>query len=205
MNKAKLKRTAYRSLNRINSVLPVFFWAFLIFGFEEPRIAIASILSALLHEGGHILYVMTRHGRVDLRGVISGFRIKKRTLTTYKEELMTYLSGPLANLVCFTLLSLLAPLVGDWAWEMALINLVTALSNLLPIDGYDGYGILRCIVMTVGRGEHLLFLIRKVSTALTFLFCILSLYLIDRLGGGYWIFAVFFISTIKCIRDDLDK
>ena len=196
-------KTILGILKSLIEVLPAFFWAFLIFGFDEPYMAVLSIISALIHEGGHILSIMLRRGRLTLRGVLSGFRIRSRGVVTYEEEMLTYLAGPLANIVAFVILSLLSILAGDWAAMAAVINLVTAMSNLLPIEGYDGYGILRAFLRKRECGEWALRLIGRVSSGLVFFFCVFSLYLIDRTGGGYWIFALFFTSMIKCIKDDL--
>ena len=43
--------------------------------------------------------------------------------------------------------------------------------------------------------------LRALSFSFTSLFCFLSLYFLLKLGEGYWIFAVFFVSMLK----QLDK
>ena len=47
--------------------------------------------------------------------------------------------------------------------------------------------------------------LERISTFLIFMLAILSLYLIDRYGGGYWLFAIFFSMMIKRIGKGLDK
>lgn len=190
-------------LNRLLSILPAFFWIFLIFGFEDAYIALLSIGAAAVHEMGHILCIFIKRGRLNLRSVVSGLRIRKTQTASYRHEMITYLCGPLVNLIIFVICSLIAPLIGGIMWDIAMINLATAISNLLPIEGYDGYGILRCMLLSHERSEQYVGILKRLSSSLTFLFCVFSLYLIDRMGGGYWIFGVFFISTIKCIKDDL--
>ena len=199
------KRAFFSVIHWISSILPAFFWTFLIFGFEEPYMAVLSIGAAIIHELGHISCILLRADMPNLRSVLSGFRISSKRPITYEQELLTYLSGPLANLIVFVFLSFLARALGLWVWDFAIINLATAISNLLPIEGYDGYGMLSAIVQKWDKGFTGQALLKRLSSALTFLFCILSLYLIDRMGGGYWIFGVFFISMIKCIRDDLKE
>lgn len=193
----------FKVVKALEGVLPAFFWGFLIFGFEEPYMAVLSIIAAVIHEGGHIFSIMPRRGGAMLRSVLSGFRIKSDGVVTYGEELLTYLAGPLANLIACVVFSLLSPLFGEWAAMAAVINLITALSNLMPIEGYDGYGMLRTYLQMRECGEWPLRLVERISSALIFILCIFSLYLIDRMGGGYWIFAVFFVSMIKCIRNEL--
>lgn len=202
--KGKIKNgLLFKAIKMLEGVLPAFFWAFLIFGFEEPYMALLSIIAAIIHEGGHILSILLRRGKPMLRGVLSGFRIKSGGVITYAEEMLTYLAGPLANLAAFVIFSLLSLSCGEWAAMASVINLITALSNLLPIDGYDGYGILRTFLHMRESGERALRIVERISSALIFILCIFSLYLIDRMGGGYWIFAVFFVSMIKCIRNEL--
>lgn len=197
-------RTAIRIINKLINILPAFFWIFLIFGFEEPTVAIISISAAIIHEIGHILCILAQRGRLNLRSVVSGFRITKEGSITYEQEILSYVSGPLANVILFLLLSLAAPLLGEWAFNTAIINLATAVSNLLPIEGYDGYGILRALLQKREADLWVLRLIKRISSGLIFTLAVFSLYLIDRLGGGYWIFAVFFFSMIKSIKDDLE-
>ena len=191
---------------RLCSILPMFFWLFLIFGFEEPLIAIITVVSALLHECGHIGYILWRRGRPkDMRATINGFRIKKNTSLSYGEEICLYLSGPAVNLLLFIVASLLTLVFGEICYLIAVINLATALSNLIPIEGYDGYGAIIAYLHLREESEAAERLISGISTALIFLLTLLSLYFIDRLGGGYWIFAVFFVSTLRHMDQGLVK
>ncbi len=205
MKTVKIRKYTLGVLRKLSQVLPVFFWGFLIFSFEEPMLAIITIVAAIVHEGGHIFCILWQRGKINLRGVLSGFRIKSGGVTTYRGEILTYLSGPLANLILATLSALFIPTCGDVAAYISLTNFATALSNLLPIKGYDGYGILRAVLQKYELSERVLHLSECLSGGATFLFCLISLYLIDRIGGGYWIFAVFFFSMIGCINDDINR
>ena len=199
------KRILLNLSTKLCEVLPVFFWAFLIFGFEEAEVAITTIICALIHECGHLWCILFQNGSASLGGVIFGFRIKAKKLKSYNQEISVYLCGPLANLVIAFVFYLLTPNLGEPAITVATLNLATALSNLLPIKGYDGYGILRAVIMKSGHHDRLMVIIDYLSSLLTFLLCIFSLYLVDRQGGGYWIFALFFFSMIKSIRSDLGE
>ena len=191
-------------LNKACGILPVFFWLFLIFGFEEPCMALVTLGSALMHEAGHIGYIMLSRGlKPNIRGVLNGLKIKSYGNLSYAEEIKLSLAGPIMNIVLFVLFSLFSVLLGERMLITAMINLATALSNLLPIEGYDGYGALMAYIRGRELGESIEHFLVCISSGLIFLLCIFSLYLIDRVGGGYWIFAVFFISMIKCIRNTL--
>ena len=191
-------------LKRILKVLPAFFWLILIFGFDEADVSIITLLSAFLHEMGHIGYLCSKKKIApSIRGVMSGFRIRSRVILSYEEERMFYLAGPLVNLFFFVIASFLSRLFGDMFYVFAMINLFCALSNLLPIEGYDGYGILRVSLQRLDRGDFFVRILSAISTCLIFLLCIISLYLINKFNGGYWIFFVFYISMIKCFKGDL--
>lgn len=192
-------------LTAISRVLPVFFWLFLIFGFEEPAVAVASVLAASIHEIGHIACILIKKGSFRIKGVLSGFRIAQKESLSYEDEMLIYFGGPAINLIAALLSAFFIPVFREYAFCFSLINLVTALSNLIPIKGYDGYGILRAYIRKNEYDEAVLCIPERISFAITFLLCIFSLYLIDRVGGGYWIFAVFFLSMINCIKDGIEK
>lgn len=185
----------HTSLRIINQFLPVLFWITLILGFEEPRIATLTILSALVHESGHLIYLKLKlKANSNMRGVLSGFRIRPSETLSYREEAILYLSGPLANL-CVA--AALLPFQSEWARIFLALNVATALSNLLPIEGYDGYGALRAILEKGNPNGPGVRSLEVVSTAIIFSLCVLSIYFIDRFGTGYWIFAIFFASMLK--------
>ena len=173
-----------------------------------------TILAALIHEGGHFLYMLyISESKVKVRSALSGFRMKMNSHITYKEEILLCFFGPGANLIISALFGLipffsakvfpsLSPAFVEWCALFSLFNLATAFSNLLPIEGYDGYRMLRAYLEDKGRFT-LVKALERFSSALIFFLCLFSLYLIDRLGGGYWIFAVFFISMIKSISKDI--
>lgn len=197
----KKRNSLIRLINKIGVILPVFFWTFLVFGFEEPIMGVVTIGSALIHEVGHIFCILaSRVCDARLKGVVSGFRIKTGSCLSYDEEIAIYLGGPAANFIIFIFFSLLSIFFGEVCALISIINLATALSNLLPIEGYDGYGIIKAIINKRESNSVAMQALSTVSSSSVFILCIFSLYLIDRQGGGYWIFGIFFISMIKHIK-----
>ena len=162
-----------------------------------------TFLAAIIHEGGHICYLYYIKGeRIKIRGVLSGLRLKIGLNTTYREEIILCSLGPMANIVTSVIFGLSAFVFGEWCALFSTVNLATALSNLLPIKGYDGYRILNAH-FEEKNNLIMMRLLSSLSSLLIFIFSLFSLYLIDRHGVGYWIFAVFFISMIKSIGDDI--
>ena len=198
-------RTVHTIIGLLNGILPILFWMSLIFGFEENGMAIATVAAALIHESGHYLYITFVGGKAGLRGVISGFRIKTDGILSYQKEMMLYMWGPLSNILASVLLLVPCIAFGGVFQKLITANIITALSNLLPIKGYDGYGVIRSIIMKNDCLDLMEGALSIISSVLIFSLCMLSLYFIDRFGGGYWIFAVFFISMIKELSNRLQN
>ena len=202
--KEKLKLV--RFLESFCCILSTLFWIFMLFSFEEKALAITSIICSLIHELGHfVCIILVSKNRLGFRGTINGFRIKNNGLHSYQEELMIYLSGPFANVFSFTICLILSFIANKNFVVIGIIHLLTALSNLIPIKGYDGYGAISAIIKNHGNSDKALHILSCISSALIFTFCVCSLYLIDRQGGGYWIFAVFFVSMIKEFKEGLEE
>ena len=179
------------------STLPIVFWLSLIFGFDAPCIAVLTVICALLHELGHFsaIYLLTGKGGC-VRGHSSGFRIKRDGASSYRKEIAILLAGPLSNVAVFLILLLLGDALNGYFRTFAIVNLATGVSNLLPIEGYDGYGAISEALRCFGHPEY----IRRLET-LSFVLSVgvtfVSLYLIERFGEGYWIFGLFFVGTLS--------
>ena len=193
-----LKRSLSAARYIAESVLPLLFWVILIFGFDTPDIAILTILAALIHELGHLLAAsLTKRGGV-LRSHLSGFRIGV-TMGSYTDQIILLAAGPLVNLAVFLLTLPHSGLANGYFLMIGYINLLSALSNLLPIEGYDGYGIL--MTLAEAKNSHRAFrLLCIASFTLTLSLTLISLYIMLRYGGGYWIFGVFFVTLLTKIK-----
>ena len=181
-----------------DSVLPIIFWISIIFGFDTPCIAILTILCAVIHELGHCGAIAFFGVSFALRGHSSGFRIKLSKGRSEMSTVLTLLAGPFINIILFLLTLLFGNIMDGYIRNFGYISLATGVSNLLPLEGYDGYGALTEIFMIKERYD----LIKQLES-LSFIFSVsltfLSLYLIDRYSEGYWIFGLFFIMTLSKI------
>lgn len=181
----------------LSETLTAIFWTLLMFGFDTPKVAALTLVAAIIHELGHIiaLKILGKGARPLPRARISGLRISVHSLS-YKDELILAAAGPLMNFFCalFTL-----PIA---CFELSRLfislNVMTALSNLLPAPGYDGLRITECLFLIFGknyvRAERVLFAISIITVSLL---CLFSLYFILKVGEGYWIFAVFFTLLVS--------
>lgn len=187
----------------LEKLLPLAFWVILIFGFDAPYVAVLTILAALIHEGGHFIITLPFSNKRShtLKNDISGFRIKTKNLS-YKEELLAALGGPLFNLMA-AICSFLIPSVDglrEYLYIFTIINLMTMISNLLPIEGYDGHRALSSALCLVwGEVSRVYSFVYWVSFFFSSIMTFFSLYVMLRIGEGYWIFAVFFSITVSAI------
>lgn len=206
MGRSGLKAKCLNFLRLLSGILPMIFWGLVLFSFEEYFLAWSTIFCAVIHESGHIIaIILTSDTAFSLRGVINGFRIKTEKIKSYDEEALIYLCGPIANLVAFAICFILSRFYDVAFAAIGTINLLTALSNLMPINGYDGYGFISAMIKKYELPSCALKLISAFSSAMIFCFCLFSLYLIDRYAEGYWIFAVFFVAMVKEIDAGLKE
>ena len=179
------------------SVLPIIFWVSIIFGFDTPCIAILTIICALIHECGHYFTILCFSKSAGaLRGHSSGFRIKQRKALPYGKEIAVLLAGPTLNIICFVICLLFSDHLFGYLRLFGYVSLATGISNLLPVEGYDGYGALNELFRSLERDD----LSRSLETfSFVFSVCLifLSLYLIDRFSEGYWIFGLFFVTVVS--------
>ncbi len=176
------------------NALAMVFWVSLMLGFDDIKMTVLTVSAAVIHEGGHIaaLALLCKKGFSLPRAVASGFRIKSKTPLSYKEEITVCLCGPLINVFAFILSARFFP-------DFAVINLATAISNLLPLSDYDGGKILFDSVALKRGIESAEKILPDVSLVFSSAALFLSLFLILKLNGGYWIFFVFFIITVRQI------
>lgn len=177
-------------------ILPLLFWMLLIFGFDTPYVAVLTIIAAIIHELGHSLAIIALSGTGHIPCAhISGFRIKRNECLGYKEEILILLMGPFFNIAAFAISIPFLGYMDGYIKIFAGINLMTALSNLLPVESYDGYGALK-LIFTMTESETPLRLIEFISFSICLIISFLSLYLINKFGSGYWIFGVFFFMML---------
>ena len=193
--------TRYRIIELLEllagSVLPIIFWVSLIFGFDAPYLAILTIISALMHEMGHTvaIFILSKE-KASLRGHSTGFRIKTTDILPYPLEITILLAGPCVNVCAFLLTLPFGDALCGYVRMLGYINLATGVSNLLPLEGYDGYGALCTLFRSRGKA-HLIKLLELFSFILSVSVTFLALYFIDTFGEGYWIFGLFFFTVLS--------
>ena len=178
------------------SILPIIFWVSLIFGFDTPYIAILTLISAMMHEIGHGLVISVLSRGASLHGHASGLRIKEGRMLSYGSEIAVLLGGPLMNIFIFLLTLPFGNAMLGYVRILGFVNLATGISNLLPLEGYDGYGAISMLLRSKGA-EHLIERLEAFSFVLSITVTFAALHLIDLFGEGYWIFGLFFFTVVS--------
>lgn len=180
-------------LNTLLSLLCALFWLSLMLSFSDVQMTLMTLLAAIAHELGHIVTMICLKKDFLLpRSVASGFRIKSLSQSSYKEEIIIAISGPLINLLFFAVFIGMSP-------TFAIINLVTAATNLLPMKDFDGYKIISDLISVFFGCEASDKIMPHLTVAVSSLFVFLSLFMIMIFNGGYWIFFIFFIVLVRQI------
>ncbi len=166
--------------------------------FDTPCVTVMTVCSALIHELGHITAaIIEKIGTSSLpRAVLTGFKIHTGRLLSYKEELILASGGPLASLGAFVLLLPFSG-VSDYLFSFSLINLLTALVNLIPLRASDGSRIVGAIVAHFAGPHAAEAVVGGLSVTFSALGVLLSLLFLAILGEGYWIFAIFFSVMLR--------
>lgn len=185
----------------LERVLILLFWMLISLAFDLAHVAILTGIAALIHELGHIFVISMLTGRsARLTGRISGPKLRINGLG-YREELLVAAGGPAANLFSVTvLLPFLISSPHPYLLEFATVNLLTALSNLLPIQGFDGYKILFCLASKSKRALRIQDILYTVSFLFSAILALLMLYFMLKLGEGYWGFVLFLSIIISEIK-----
>lgn len=190
-----------KALQTAKEILSLFFLLFMILGFDSLYASLLTLLSVVIHESGHLFaYSFFKKDRAPkLAPTSRGFKISISSLS-YREELISAAFGPLFNILtplfCMFFIGAGKGSVADFA----VINILTALSNLIPIKGYDGYRISICASALLSEDNTLFTkIMERISFGLCVLFSFLSLYVMLKIGEGYWFFAVYISEILAYI------
>ncbi len=187
----------YRLLCRAERVCLTLVWLLFLLSFHTPPLAMLTLLCALLHELGHIgaAHLIGRHVRAPQRR-LNGLLLPLSGPLSYRQEMLVAAAGPLANgltaLVCLAL----RPLGRAFFDAFATLSLMTGAANLLPVAGYDGERMLRCLLSLRRDAGVAHRVCSALSLGLSAVLTLLSLYVMLRVGGGFWVCGVFFVTLL---------
>lgn len=145
---AQKKDTSARKAALLLGTAAVYFIFICICITEPPLFCAVFFLSAAFHEVGHFAAARLCKVKGRMMATPSGFRVRTKTGLSYGKEAFIYVAGPAANIILFiaAFFLLRAGWRGDAIILAAALNAGLAIFNLLPVSGFDGGGILRCVL-----------------------------------------------------------
>lgn len=180
-----------RSLGRRISVHPSMILWLSILIYLQPRLSIAFLLAAVVHELGHLM-ALSLMGKPPEQLSLSflGANMDVPALS-YGQAALAYASGPLFSL----LLGLYLPICP----ALGLMSLALGLFNLLPICGLDGSGILVSLLSLRFAPETAQRTARVVSIVLCMLALPFAFWAGKRYQMGLWLPALAGLLLAKSI------
>lgn len=201
MSKKKICDITSSLFSLVLGILPVVFWSCLIYSFDEVMGASITILAMIIHEFGHLacIFIVTGRWRVP-KGKFNGLCISNTGCKSYQSQMMNYAAGIITNILAAVIALLFWKSKCEYRNLFITINMATAISNLLPIDGYDGYWLVRSLIDLLGLGFYAHATLEIISFIFTAIMCIFSLFLVYTFGNGYWFMAIFLFATVNKLQ-----
>ena len=204
MQNNKRLRSAKILLAIISATAPLL-WITALFAFDKPIDAILSLIAIAVHEGGHVFALTSCGTRTRLSARADGLRLEAPLAMPPKRRAALLLAGPLANFVAAALLLLMAkimPFAGDYLRRAAALEGAYAIANLLPVRGFDGFGLIDSLIGCVSDSERHAPILEGISLVFCIALTYLSLYLMASHNGGYWVGFAFLSKTAEHIFFD---
>lgn len=194
-----------RAFGVCERVLLALFWVALLLAFSTPALAVMTLLCSLIHEIGHLIgFLAVGRSVRGVRARYDGMRLLPRGVLSYRDEIAIAAAGPGINLFFAAVGGgLYAAIGGIFFFHFSALNLLCALSNLIPIVGYDG-GRMLFDAIASRRGEIVAESVcHRISLSLGGATAFLSLYAMRDLDAGYWLFFAFLLSAIGEMKQHL--
>ena len=166
---------------------------------EPDGATLLTMLAALLHEAGHLLTArLLGVGVSEITLLPLGADIKFSRLTTYREDILTGISGAAANILSALLL---LPLGAHPAVRYYICsNLALAAINLLPVDTLDGGTVLRGILSARMPEKTASAVMIALSAASLSVLWLCSVYLMLRSCTGIELWAICMSVMLGMLR-----
>ena len=181
-----------RFSDKLCHFLFLLFLILILYGFDSRAFAHLSLISAGIHEIAHVLIgVFT--AKIDApRTAFDGLRLPLSLIkSTRTAELLTTIAGPSANLLCALFMLSNSP----YLYEFGAISLITAIANLLPCHGNDGYRILDILLSRGGLSSYstVLDCLSLFNSAAILFFALFASY---QTGSALWLSSVYLVYTV---------
>lgn len=160
----------------------------------DGKIALICFCSSMLHEGGHLFFMLIFSQRVRAVTLSAfGVRIDREgeALLSYKKAALIALGGVAVNfLLCAVSAAVYCAFKKEEAAASFFVNLFLALLNLMPANKLDMWNALYCFLMTKNSEEKTQKLLSAFSAATVILFCAFCVLYFAFIGFNVSLLAV---------------
>ncbi len=170
----------------------------MLFGTDEFPIATTTLLCIAIHEISHTVAFIIVNNPLLPRAKMNGLRISVGYMS-YKKRLFATAIGPVANLVA-AIISVPFAKSSGYAACFGLLNLMTAISNLIPINGTDGYNLILIALNSNGGTKKAYLTLEAASVCLNVLIFLTTSYCVLHIGESYLMWGFFFFSTVQSLE-----
>ncbi len=197
-----LKNKKHKDKMKIRIPFPsILFYAFLII-YDKSIFTLITLGAALLHELGHMTAAgLCGIGITEITVYPFGADMKlNHPLRSYRKDIIISAAGAAVNAAA-ALSALLMPASELREWIIA-CNLTLVITNLIPVEGLDGGGILRGIICIISNGEKADSTLKATSFAGLFLMWTAAVYILFVNNGNPSLFIIscaLFVSVF--VRD----
>ena len=162
--------------------------------FDRLNVFKYCILSAILHEAGHIrAYIIAEHKFPKIKISVFGFRMENN-VSHNKNYIFILLAGPFVNLIiALTALLRLRTHFSLNCYVMMAVNAVLFIINMLPVYYLDGGQVLYSISSVYQRKY------RQISAVFILVFSVMVFYFTDNLLTLFALFLYFIINIANDI------
>ncbi len=115
---------------------------------DKTGYMLPALFAVFVHEAGHLFMMwLLECAPKRIKLIPASVQISMPMLKCYRNDILVALSGPAVNIVLFfTLYFNYIAYKNEAVLVYALLNLVIALFNLLPVKGLDGGTVLYCLL-----------------------------------------------------------
>lgn len=168
--------------------------------FDKSNSLLFNMFSAMIHESGHFL-CMILLGEVPEKLEITpfGMRIERNKVNrmSYKQEILTALSGPCVNFIFAVFL-----LIFHFK-EFAYINIIIGVFNMLFCRPLDGSRVLYFLLLSKFSEERSKKILDTVSFVTVIPVCIMGIYVLMKSGYNFslLLISIYLLSFLVIKRD----
>ncbi len=170
---------------------------------DKTGYMLPALFAVLLHETGHLFMMWVidcAPKRIKL--IPASIQITTPFQKRYRNDILIAASGPVVNIILFLTLYFNFLAFGNQiTLYFALLNLVIALFNLLPVKGLDGGTILYCILAKFKGPERAAVILKIITLVLAVLIIVtaITLSLRGRFNISIYIMGIYLLiaSLVK--------